>query len=59
VIEKRFEAHAAPSALLFVTGGMVMAIIELRGRAIPRIPLNFGLRGSFSTLSAAAAISYK
>ena len=56
VIEKRFEAHAAPSGLLFVTGGMVVAMIELRGKAMPRIPLNFGPRGSCWTSLAAAGI---
>lgn len=54
VMEKRLEAHAAPSGLLLVTGGMVEAMMELRGRAIPRIPLNLGPRGSFCTLLAAA-----
>jgi hypothetical protein len=56
VMEKRFEAHAAPSGLLFVTGGMVVAMIELRGKAMPRIPLNFGPRGSFCTVSAEAGV---
>lgn len=54
VIEKRLEAHAAPSGVLFVTGGIVDAIIELRGRARPRMPLKSGARVSSDTLVAAA-----
>lgn len=55
VIEKRLDAHAAPSAALFVTGGMVSAMTELRGRAIPRIPSKLEDSGSLLTESAAAA----
>jgi len=54
VIEKRFDAHAAPSGVLLVTGGMVSAMIELSGRARPRIPLKLEERGSSITLVAAA-----
>lgn len=54
VREKRLDAQAAPSGLLFVTGGISDAIMEFRGRANPRIPLKLGARLSFSTSSAAA-----
>ena len=52
--EKRLDAQAAPSGLLFVTGGMSNAIMEFKGRANPRIPLKLGARSSLSTSSAAA-----
>ena len=54
VREKRLDAQAAPSGLLFVTGGISDAIIEIRGGAKPKIPLKLGARFSFSTSSAAA-----
>jgi len=54
VREKRLDAQAAPSGLLFVTGGISDAMMELRGRARPRIPLKLGAKASFSTLLAAA-----
>lgn len=54
VIENRLDAHAAPSGVLFVTGGMEPAMTELSGRAIPRIPLKLEERGSLLTESAAA-----
>ena len=54
VREKRLDAQAAPSGLLFVTGGISEAIMEFRGRANPRIPLKLGARSSFSTIFAAA-----
>ena len=54
VREKRLDAQAAPSGLLFVTGGISDAMIEFRGRANPRIPLKLGARPSCSTSSAAA-----
>lgn len=53
-MEKRFDAHAAPSGSLFVTGGMSWAMMLLRGRARPRMPLKLGARGSASTSLAAA-----
>lgn len=40
VIENRLDAQAAPSGALVVTGGMSSAMMELRGRARPRMPLN-------------------
>lgn len=54
VIEKRLDAHAAPSGVLLVTGGMVSAMMELSGRARPRMPLKLGERFSPVTLVAAA-----
>jgi len=54
VIEKRLDAHAAPSGVLLVTGGIVSAIMELSGRARPRMPLKLGERFSPVTLVAAA-----
>jgi len=54
VIEKRLDAHAAPSGVLLVTGGIVSAMMELSGRARPRIPLKLGERFSPVTLVAAA-----
>lgn len=54
VREKRLDAQAAPSGLLFVTGGISDAIMEFRGRAKPRTPLKLGARSSFSTSFAAA-----
>jgi hypothetical protein len=36
---KRLEENEAPSGSLFVTGGIIVEIMELRGRARPRIPL--------------------
>jgi hypothetical protein len=54
VMEKRLEAKAAPSGALVVTGGMRPAMMELRGRARPRTPLNVGERGSLVMLFAAA-----
>ena len=54
VREKRLDAQAAPSGLLFVTGGISDAIMEFRGGASPRTPLKLGARSSFSTISAAA-----
>ena len=50
VIPNRFDAQAAPSGLLPTTGGIELAMRELSGKARPRIPLKFGLRGSSSTL---------
>ena len=41
-MENRLEAQAVPSRLLFGTGGTSSAMIELRGSAIPRIPLKLG-----------------
>lgn len=55
VIEKRLEPNAAPSGSLEVTGGTATAMTELRGNARPRMPLNFGERGSLA-MSFAAAI---
>ena len=52
-MEKRLEANAAPSGAFEVTGGMRVAIMELRGRARPRIPLNAEERGSLVMLFAA------
>ena len=52
--EKRLDAQAAPSGLLFVTGGISVAMIEFRGRAKPKMPLKLGARPSFSTSFAAA-----
>jgi len=54
VMEKRLEAQAAPSGEFPVTGGMAPAMIELRGRARPRTPSNWGESGSFCISSAAA-----
>jgi hypothetical protein len=54
VREKRLDAQAAPSGLLFVTGGISNAIMEFRGRANPRIPLKLGARSSLPTSTAAA-----
>lgn len=54
VMEKRLDAHAAPSGELFVTGGIFVAMMELRGSARPRMPLKSGVRGSSVTLVAAA-----
>ena len=54
VREKRLDAQTAPSGLLFVTGGISVAMMEFRGRANPSIPLKLGARSSFSTTSAAA-----
>jgi hypothetical protein len=56
VMEKRLEAKAAPSGALVVTGGISPAMIELRGRARPRTPLNVGERGSSVMLFAAAVV---
>jgi hypothetical protein len=54
VMENRFDAHAAPSGSLFVTGGMSWAMMLLRGRARPRMPLKSGARGSdWTSLTAA------
>ena len=47
VMEKRFDAHAAPSGSFVVTGGISEAVIEFKGRARPRMPLKLGARGSF------------
>lgn len=54
VREKRLDAQAAPSGLLFVTGGISDAMMEFRGGAKPKIPLKSGARASLSTSSAAA-----
>lgn len=54
VREKRLDAQAAPSGLLFVTGGISNAIREFRGGAKPRTPLKLGASSSFSISSAAA-----
>jgi hypothetical protein len=55
---KRLEEQEAPSGLLFVTGGMIWEMTELRGSARPRIPLKSGLRASELTIVAAAACMY-
>lgn len=55
VMEKRLDAHAAPSGELSVTGGMFSAMIEFRGSARPRMPWKSEERGSLVTLVAAAA----
>ena len=54
VMEKRFDAHAAPSGELPVTGGMRDAMTLFNGRARPKRPLNVEERGSFVTDVAAA-----
>jgi hypothetical protein len=54
VMPKRFDEKEAPSGLLFVTGGMICEIMELRGRARPRIPSKSLFRGSPLTVVAAA-----
>jgi len=54
VIEKRLDAHAAPSGVLLVTGGIISAMMELSGRARPKMPLKLGERFSPATLVAAA-----
>ena len=54
VMEKRFDAHAAPSGELSVTGGMREAMTLFNGRARPRRPLKVEERGSFVTDVAAA-----
>ena len=54
VMEKRFDAHAAPSGELPVTGGMREAMTLFNGRARPRRPLKAEERGSFVTDVAAA-----
>lgn len=54
VMENRFEENDAPSGLLFVVGGIVCSMIELRGRARPRIPSKSKLRGSLDTVLTAA-----
>ena len=54
VMEKRFDAHAAPSGELPVTGGMREAMTLFNGRARPRRPLKVEERGSFVTDVAAA-----
>lgn len=46
----------APSKLLFAIGEILLAMIELRGSAKPRIPLKLGASGSVST-SFTAAVS--
>lgn len=55
VIEKRLDAHAAPSGELPVTGGMREAMTLFNGRARPRRPLKVEERGSFVTDAAAAS----
>ena len=55
VMEKRLEANAAPSGAFDVTGGMRVAMTELRGSARPRMPLNVGEIGSFVILFAGTA----
>lgn len=54
VMEKRFDAHAAPSGELSVTGGMRDAMTLFKGRARPRRPLKVEERGSLVTDVAAA-----
>lgn len=54
VREKRLEAQAAPSGVLPVTGCMMEAMTELRGRARPRMPWKLDVSGSLSTTDAAA-----
>jgi hypothetical protein len=54
VMEKRFEENDAPSGLLFVSDGIACAMIELRGRARPRMPSKPVLKGSSVTMLAAA-----
>ena len=56
VMEKRFDAHAAPSGELPVTGGMREAMTLFNGRARPRRPLKVEERGSFVTDVAAAVL---
>lgn len=51
----RLEVNVAPSGLLFVTGGIVCAMMLLRGRARPKMPSKSSCRGSLSTEVAAAA----
>lgn len=51
---KRLEENEAPSGRLLVTGGIACAMIELRGRARPKMPLKLYERGSASTDAAAA-----
>src|SRR5258708_2977395 len=46
VIVNRLDANAAPSGLLPVDGGMLRAIMGLRGSARPRTPTNLDSRGS-------------
>jgi len=50
---KRLEENGAPSRPSPVTGVMVCAMREFRGRARPRMPLKSCSRGSESTLVAA------
>lgn len=54
VMEKRLEAHAAPSGEFVITGGMESAIMELSGSARPRMPLKSEDMGSLTMVSAAA-----
>lgn len=54
VMEKRLEGQAAPSGALDVSGGILLAMIELSGKARPRIPVKSGEIGSLDTVSAAA-----
>lgn len=57
VMEKRFEAQAAPSGALLVSGGIVSATMELSGGARPRIPVRTGERGSLDTATTAAVFA--
>lgn len=59
VIPKILEENGAPSGVLDVPGGNDSAIMELRGRARPRMPENKGANASFSTLSAAAGLEFR
>lgn len=54
VMEKRFNAQAAPSGAFDVTGGIQAAMMLLRGSVNPSMPLNLEERGSESTYDAAA-----
>jgi len=54
VVENKLEVQTAPSGLLLVTGGILVAMIELRGSAKPRIPLKLGDNGSMLTSVTAA-----
>lgn len=49
VMPKRLEAKAAPSGVLFVPGVISRAILELRGKARPRMPSKLEARGSEAT----------
>jgi hypothetical protein len=54
VIPKRLEENGAPSRPLPSVGAIAFAMMEFKGRARPRIPLNSCSRGSETTVVAAA-----